>query len=151
MDRRAALPRTFSTEVEGVKLLLLHFHLRPGKQTAPIHLDPFASPSLHEPDNTKFRSVFRGYEPYDAVFFGHVHLSTHFRTESSVFLNPGSLGCFHLPLARYALITLKHGSITWEMRYVPYDNRDFLLSYEKLGVPDRSFILRIFHGNQHLE
>ncbi|WP_258188260.1 MULTISPECIES: hypothetical protein [Bacillaceae] len=29
-----------------------------------------------------------------------------------------------------------------------YDNTKYLASYERLQVPDRDFILKIFHGNQ---
>jgi hypothetical protein len=34
------------------------------------------------------------------------------------------------------------------MRDIPYDNRAFLASYERLGVPAGEFILQLFHGNQ---
>ena len=77
----------------------------------------------------------------------HHHPIHFFQNEKTIYLNPGALGCNNKPLAPYAVIQVKE-EIKIEMRAVPYDNIDFLNSYEKLEVPEREFILKVFHGNQ---
>lgn len=54
-------------------------------------------------------------------------------------------------MARYAILDLSKHQVDVELQAVPYDNRAFLASYERLGVPERDFLLAVFHGNQQKE
>lgn len=85
---------------------------------------------------------------YDIVCFGHHHVVHHYHSTKRLFLNPGSLGCNNKPMARYGIIRIMEGNIQVELVEVPYNNLEFLKSYEKYKVPDREFILKIFHGSQ---
>ncbi|WP_143069215.1 metallophosphoesterase family protein [Paenibacillus sp. OV219] len=85
---------------------------------------------------------------YELVCFGHHHIVHHFVSTARTYFNPGSLGCYHLPKARYGIVTVNENGISARIIEVPYNNERFLHSYHKLEVPEREFILRIFHGGQ---
>lgn len=89
--------------------------------------------------------LFNGY-PESIICFGHHHPVHFFKNESKVFVNPGSLGCCHQPIARYAIIHVNNQAIDFELKSIPYDRNSFLQSYEELLVPNRQFILQAFHG-----
>jgi hypothetical protein len=87
----------------------------------------------------------------DVVCFGHHHVIHHFKTKKRLYLNPSSLGCCYKPFAPYATLTIgENGEMNINFHEVPYDNKDFLLGYKRLNVPDSDFILKVFHGSQHL-
>lgn len=83
---------------------------------------------------------------YELVCFGHHHIVHEFKGRNRLYLNPGSLGCYHKPLARYGIVEVTQEGIAYRLREVPYDNRAFLASYRTLGVPDGELILKVFHG-----
>lgn len=72
----------------------------------------------------------------------------YFRDDKKVFLNPGSLGCNDKPAAPYAIITFTEGKMEIALKEAKYDNTAFLESYSTLKVPEREFILKVFHGDQ---
>lgn len=82
------------------------------------------------------------------ICFGHHHPLHYFIGHNTIYLNPGSLGCNDKPTAPYAIVTIKNNKIKVNIKEVPYDNSSFLKSYHKLRVPERDFILKVFHGNQ---
>ncbi len=133
----AALPLQLTVHHGGRTLLLLHYHLTATNQFASIEWEPSLA-SLEE----RYRSITA-----DAVCFGHHHPVHLLRSERRVYLNPGALGCCDRPVARYGILTLDPNRVEVELREVPYDNRDFLASYDRLEVPAREFILKVFHGH----
>jgi hypothetical protein len=70
-------------------------------------------------------------------------LNHHFKGEA--------LGCYHKPLAPYAILNIGAEGINVTFKEVANDNREFLLAYDKLNVQSRDFILYVFYGNQHLQ
>ncbi|NGZ76931.1 metallophosphoesterase family protein [Saccharibacillus alkalitolerans] len=132
-----SLPQTLEIEAEGLRLLMTHYHRSGGE------LDPIDE----APSGTKLDRTYAN-SPYDLVCFGHHHPIHHFQTERRTYVNPGALGCGDRAAARYAIAELQNGTIRVHLLGVAYDNRDFLESFERLQVPDRDFILRVFHGNQ---
>lgn len=84
----------------------------------------------------------------DIVCFGHHHVLHHFKSSERTYLNPGALGCNSKPVAPYAILNVKDNSVDCTVKEVQYDNREFLLNYERLDVPARNSLIRIFHGNQ---
>jgi putative phosphoesterase len=135
-----SLPRRLQPEYEGQQLLLIHYHLTPDGRFAPVD---------REPTLEKLEHLYAG-STAAAVCFGHHHPVHLYRSTQRLYVNPGSLGCCHEPLARYAILICESTGVHAELRAVPYDNRDFLASYRRLDVPAGDFILALFHGNQHL-
>jgi len=43
---------------------------------------------------------------------------------------------------------ITENAIKEEIIEVPYNNKEFLQSYHRLMVPEREFILKVFHGGQ---
>ena len=80
--------------------------------------------------------------------FGHHHVVHHFISSDRTYFNPGALGCYGKPRARYGIVTLTVNATIEELIEVPYDNKEFLQSHHRLKVPERDFILKIFHGGQ---
>jgi len=146
----AKLPRKLVREYAGQKLLMVHYHIDDERLSLPIDQDPWM-PIEQTPTADKLDALYDDRD-YAAVLFGHHHPLHLFQTRHRLYLNPGALGCTHQPTAPYAVLQLSEdGTLSAEVREIPYDNREFLLSYEHLQVPDREFILNIFHGNQHLQ
>jgi putative phosphoesterase len=133
VPRLAALPYTLVHKAAGKTVLLEHYH-----QTAPGEFAPIdRSPSAQSLD-ARYEGVAA-----DAVCFGHHHPLHYFRSPRRVYVNPGALGCCDRPVARYALLDLSGPEIRVDLREVPYDDRAFRDSYERLQVPDAEFILRV--------
>ncbi|GIP44638.1 phosphodiesterase [Paenibacillus sp. J45TS6] len=130
------LPKKIIYEVLGYTFYFAHYHLDMTDHYLPIEKNP----SIEQLDS------FYSSSGYDLVCFGHHHVIHHVTSDRRVYFNPGSLGCNHKPIARYGLVDVSESGINVESIQIPYDNTDFLNSYEKLKVPDREFILKIFHG-----
>ncbi len=135
----ANLPWSLVVHHAGRRLLLQHYHLIDGNRFAPID---------REPSLEKLEALYSESEA-DVVCFGHHHPVHLFRSKRRVYVNPGSLGCCDRPVARYGILDLSGDGVAVDLREVPYDNRAFLASYERLQVPAREIILKVFHGNQH--
>lgn len=135
-----ALPKELTVDYEDKKLLFTHYHLDSEKQFIAIDTEP----SIQKLDDFYMGSSF------DIVCFGHHHPVHCFSSENRTYVNPGSLGCCDKPFARYAIISITAEDLKIEMKEVPYNNQEFLLGYERLAVPEKDFILTVFHGNQLL-
>jgi putative phosphoesterase len=136
-----ALPVTFQHTCNKKKLLCLHYHLN--EQGNFLKTD-------YEPTEKKLDDHYQ-HSDADIVCFGHHHVVHCFKTKSRLYLNPGSLGCFHKPFAPYGILSIgENGEMNISLKEVTYDNHEFLLGYKKLNVPDSDYILKVFHGNQHI-
>ncbi|MNV91082.1 Calcineurin-like phosphoesterase superfamily domain protein [compost metagenome] len=120
------------------KLYFVHYHLDEDQYFIPID---------KEPTPIKLDDTYSATD-YDLVSFGHHHIIHNFKSDARAYFNPGSLGCYHKPFARYGIIRVSNEGIREELMEIPYNNREFLRSYEQLKVPDREFILKVFHGGQ---
>ncbi|WP_164669507.1 metallophosphoesterase family protein [Virgibacillus doumboii] len=128
-------------KINGKDFLFVHYHLDKKDEFLPID---------NEPTTKRLEEIYNTYGA-DVICFGHHHIIHHFKSENKLYLNPSSLGCNYKPFAPYAKLNIGDtGQIDVSFFEVPYDNKDFLLSYEKLNVPDKDNILKVFHGNQHL-
>jgi len=135
-----SLPDRIEAEEEDCSLFMAHYHLQADGEFVPIDSSP---------NGEKLDAMYAGTD-FDVVCFGHHHPVHLFRTERRTYLNPGSLGCHHQPLARYGMIRTNGGEAIVELKEASYDNRAFLQSYFDLEVPDRDFIVNVFHGNQQI-
>lgn len=131
------LPMKLEQTIHNNRLLFVHYHLNNENQFMSIDTNP----------NTD--SLDKHYEgaDYNLVCFGHHHIIHDFQSHRRYY-NPGALGCNDKPLARYGIIEITNTSISIESIEVPYDNTNFLKSFEELKVPEREFILKVFHGDQ---
>ncbi|WHY88497.1 metallophosphoesterase family protein [Neobacillus novalis] len=137
-----AIPTTIDAVYNEKKLLFSHYHLDE-------HGD-FLSVD-YEPTIEKLDFLYRD-SSADIVCFGHHHVIHHFKTKKRLYLNPCSLGCYPKPLASYTILTIgERGEIGVTFKEAPYDNKEFLLGYNRQNVPDSEYILKMFHGNQHLQ
>jgi putative phosphoesterase len=136
------IPTKIIANYNGKRFFFVHYHL--SEQNVFLTVDK-------EPTQEKLDHHYR-HSSLDVVCFGHHHVIHHFKTNDRLYLNPSSLGCCHKPFAPYAMITVGgEGEMSVNFNEVPYDNKEFLLGYKRLDVPDSDFILNIFHGNQHLK
>ncbi|OCA82496.1 metallophosphoesterase family protein [Bacillus sp. FJAT-27986] len=139
------LPRAINLTVEGNSILFIHYQIEPTKLNDHISQDPFSR--IVEPSIKDIRTLFKGREE-KLICFGHHHPLHFFRSDRTVFLNPGSLGCNSKPTAPYSIVEIEGDKVVISNEEAAYDNTKYLASYERLQVPDRDFILKIFHGNQ---
>lgn len=139
------LPRTITLTIEGKSILFSHYHIEQAKLNEHISKDPFSR--IAEPSLDNLLSLFKGNEE-NLICFGHHHPIHFFEGNETIFLNPGSLGCNSKPTASYSVVDIEKYNITVSFEEVSYDNTKFLESYELLRVPERDFLIKIFHGNQ---
>lgn len=139
------LPRTITFKIEGNSVLFIHYHIEQTKLNEHISKDPFSK--IVEPSLDNLLSLFKENEE-SLICFGHHHPIHFFEDNDTIFLNPGSLGCNSKPTAPYSVVDIRKEKITVSFEEVSYDNTKFLESYELLQVPERDFLIKVFHGNQ---
>lgn len=138
IDAMSKWPIRSEVQYFNQKLLFVHYHLNPDGW--------FLSIEKH-PSSERLDQMYEKTE-YKLVGFGHHHIVHHFVSSERVYFNTGSLGCSDKPIARYGMVTLTETTMKEELFEVPYDNKEFLQSYHRLQVPEREFILKVFHGDQ---
>ncbi|MRX72204.1 YfcE family phosphodiesterase [Bacillus lacus] len=139
------LPRTINLTIEGKSILFIHYHIEQAKLNEHISKDPFSR--IAEPSLDNLLSLFKGNEE-NLICFGHHHPLHFFESNDTIYLNPGSLGCSSKPTAPYSIVDIEKDKIIVSLKEVSYDNTKFLESYELLQVPERDFLIKVFHGNQ---
>ena len=137
------LPRIIQEDIEGHSILVTHYHIEPSKLLDSISLDPFSK--IVEPTKNNMVSLFKDYEA-NLILFGHHHPMHFFENNRTIYLNPGSLGCSRKASAPYSIIDITPDDIQVYFCKAVYEKASFLSSYEHLQVPDREFILKVFHG-----
>ncbi|AZN39920.1 metallophosphoesterase family protein [Paenibacillus albus] len=130
-------PKQLIVNYFNKELLFTHYHLNQGWFL-----------SIEKNPTTENLDQLYKETKYKLVCFGHHHRVHHFVSSQRAYFNPGALGCYDKPCARYGVITLTENTISEELIEVPYNNKEFLQSYHQLQVPEREFILKIFHGGQ---
>jgi putative phosphoesterase len=139
------LPRLLNVTIDCYSILMIHYQIENSKLDVHISRDHFSS--IVEPSTENMETLFFD-KKADLICFGHHHPLHYFTGKDTVYLNPGSLGCNHKPLAPYAIITVINNVVDVSLKEAAYDNTAFLKSYHTLQVPERDFILKVFHGNQ---
>ena len=140
MAQLSSIPKERYESINGKTFLFVHYHINESGNFLQVNYLPSA---------LELDTIYENRKA-DVVCFGHHHTVHHFKSKERLYLNPGSLGCTHTPFAPYATLEIGDaGQINVSLIEVPYDNSDFLLAYEKLDVPAKDFILRVFHGGQH--
>lgn len=132
------MPKQIVQTYLNKRFLFVHYHLNQVEE----FIDIDRNPSIGSLDD-----LYEGAN-LDLVCFGHHHTLHNYRSSTGVYFNPGALGCYDKSLARYGIVEVKKDGIITEPVEVPYDNERFLKSYRELKVPEREFILKVFHGGQ---
>ncbi|WP_124223389.1 metallophosphoesterase family protein [Aquisalibacillus elongatus] len=136
------MPKEHRETIAGKKCRFIHYHMDQNLHFLPID---------HRPTIDRLDELYQD-APADIICFGHHHFIHHFRSNQGLYINPSSLGCHQHPLAPYAKVKIgESGEIDVSFIEVPYDNKAFLLQFEKENVPAKDFILKNFYGNQHLD
>ncbi|GAA3413808.1 metallophosphoesterase family protein [Paenibacillus hodogayensis] len=139
------LPRVIELTQDNIEILMTHYHINQEKLYEHISKDPFSS--IVEPSLDNLSKLFADRQE-NLICFGHHHPVHYVNHRSRTYVNPGSLGCNDKPTARYVLVHIAGNQSKIELNEVSYDNTDFLKSYSRLKVPDREFILKVFHVGQ---
>ncbi len=123
---------------EGVQLTMLHYALNEASNDF-LSIQKSLSPS-------EFDALFA--DTYsDIILFGHDHRFVDVNSRSR-YINPGSLGCFSEPVARYCIITCENGRFEVQHKYISYDDQPIIDAFEQKQVPDRHLISKIFYGGR---
>lgn len=83
----------------------------------------------------------------DLLFYGHDHTASDL-VGNARYINPGSLGCYHRSLARYAVIEFSNGSYTVDYKFAAYDDHDLVRAFEDRQIPEREMIYGAFFGGR---
>lgn len=140
------LPRRENIKWGELTLLLQHYHLRTESERLSIAENPYESVD-YNPSLAKIEEFYSREEiEADLVCFGHHHPVHLYKTQNRIYLNPGALGCYHKPLARYAIVHNHNNVLSIALKEVPYNNENLLSAYEKWDVPKKDYILSTFHS-----
>ena len=130
----ARWPYVIHEEWEEVRVTLLHYVLDDtGQDFTAIVLDPTPV------DLDRMFAAHRS----ELVFYGHHHPASDLHGRAR-YVNPGSLGCFDKPVARFAILQCTAGAYTLQHHAVPYDDTSLFEELERRQVPEREFISRVF-------
>jgi predicted phosphodiesterase len=78
------------------------------------------------------------------IFYGHNHEASDVQGRDR-YVNPGSLGCYCAPVARFVTVDLDgNGGYTLAHHAVVYDDTELLRAFEERNVPERAFVRRVF-------
>ena len=134
----AQWPYLIQDEFEGITVSAVHYALQSsGDDFQPI----IRKPSIFDLD-----TLFAPYNS-DLVFYGHHHPFADIEGKAR-YINPGSLGCYSEPIARYTIVSIGRDDITVEHRRIPYSDRALFSMFEKRKVPDRSLLYKAFYGGR---
>lgn len=87
----------------------------------------------------------------DIICFGHSHVPLD-TTLHRRFINPGSVSCHKWSYARFSLLEIEGARLTATHCQVPYDKEGLMPDFERLQVPERENIVKIFfHRDQNGE
>jgi predicted phosphodiesterase len=133
------LPWLLEAEINGLRIAFLHYAMGDSGHDF-VRL-------MHGPEASALDAMFGRYHA-DLVFFGHDHSASD-TWGAGRYINPGSLGCFDRPVARFVILEV-NGDRTYSItpRAVGYDDSDLLRAFDQRDVPARGFIRRAFVRRQ---
>lgn len=140
--RLAQLPRVLEKEVNGTRILGIHYHIEEHKREAHIQDEPFYT--ILEPTLENMETMFGEY-PADIICFGHNHPEHFFTANGKTFVNPGALGVSKGNTATYAVIDFFENEATVSIHQATYDKAAFLEKFERLQVPQREILFKLFY------
>lgn len=127
----AAWPLLTEHEFEGVKAAFVHYALSACGKEVSLPISDRVAADL---------DALAGRHSSLLVFHGHRHKPSDLKGQVR-YVNPGALGCWHKPAARYAVARFSKGRVTIQHRAVPYDWDELLKGFRDNKVPDYQRIL----------
>lgn len=132
----AQWPYLLEQQIEGVRLTFLHYALAPsGRDFTRIVFDATAA---------DLDQLFAAYDA-DFIFYGHEHPFSDLQGRAR-YINPGALGCYKEPVARYCIVQIEHGKATIEHRSVAYDDTALFQAFDQFQMPSREEIYHTIYG-----
>ena len=104
-------------------------------------------PIIRDPEPADLDEIFRNLDS-DILFYGHHHPNSDMVSKAR-YVNPGSLGCHHEPVARFAVLECRKKRYELEVRGISYDDSALFREFEKRKVPEREFLIRAFFGGRY--
>jgi len=127
----AAWPYLTEHEFEGVRAAFVHYALKPCGRQVSLPISEHVTSDL---------DALLGRHSSLLVFHGHRHKASDLKGKVR-YVNPGSLGCWHKPAARYAIVRFHKGKASIQHKAVPYDEAELLEGFAARKVPDHKRIL----------
>jgi len=134
----ARWPYVIHREIEGVRVAFMHYGLHPSGRDF--------VPTVRHPKADDLDDVFAGCSA-DLILYGHDHWFSDQQGRAR-YVNPGSLGCHTIAVARYCVVELGRRGFTVQHRQASYDDRALFRAFEERAVPERGFIYRAFFGGR---
>ncbi|MBP1950787.1 metallophosphoesterase family protein [Virgibacillus litoralis] len=136
------LPRIINPTIYEQSLHLIHYPLKQSFHNAHICRDPFDLTGMPNQENFTSLDALDG---FSLVCFGHDHSSHKFTCNSTTFFNPGSVGCFNKPFARYGIIDINQNGYNLMQQCVPYELDKYVKELRKTSIPRKEIILSIYN------
>ncbi|MCP5096980.1 MAG: metallophosphoesterase family protein [Chloroflexi bacterium] len=134
----AKWPYVMQETFEKVSFTCLHYALQPaGNDFLPI---------VQNPSTADLDHLFETSQT-DLIFYGHTHRFADAQGKAR-YINPGSLGCYTEPVARYTAVTCHQGSYTIDHCAIPYDDQPLFAAFENRQVPEKEFLYEAFFGDR---
>ena len=131
-------PFLIQNSFQGVSISFLHYALKSsGSDFMSIERTPNAN---------ALDALFSQYQT-DIVFYGHHHPFADINGRSR-YINPGSLGCFTQPIARFTVVDCVQGEFETRHRQISYDDAPLYEAFEARKVPEREFLYKAFFGGR---
>lgn len=135
------LPRHVTFKMYEKELYFTHYPMSLEHRKAHISEDPFDLTGMPSAENFTCMNDLTG---VSIICFGHDHDCHHFSNSSQTFYNPGSLGCYNRPYARYGIIEIDKNGYQIGQQYVPYDFEGYVDSLKRLDFPRKEIVLCIY-------
>lgn len=140
--RLTQLPRVLEKEVNGTRILGIHYHIAEDKRQAHIQDEPFYT--ILEPTLENMEMMFGDY-PAEIICFGHNHPEHLFQANGKTYVNPGALGVSKGNSAPYTIIDFTASEASVSIHQAFYDKEAFLNKFECLQVPQREILFKLFY------
>lgn len=131
-------PMIVQEEFDGLEMALMHYMLD--------ETNTGFERVLRDPTLAELEDLFHPYQ-VPLLFYGHTHIFLDKQGDTH-YINPGSLGCFSQPVARYTVVEIKNGTYQIEHRAVEYDDQELWKTFEQRKVPEREFLYGAFFGGR---
>lgn len=134
----ATWPYMWEQIFEGVSVTFVHYALDSnGRDFKPI---------VSQPSVVALDYLFAARDS-ELIFYGHHHPFVDTKGIAH-YVNPGSLGCYNVALARYTVVEFAQGRYNLIHKVVAYDDETLRQAFVGRNVPEREFLWRAFFGGR---
>lgn len=131
INAAAAWPFLSEHEFSGLKVAFVHYALSACGTQVALPISEHVAVDL---------DALIGRHSSLLVFHGHRHKPSDIKGQVR-YVNPGALGCWHKPAARYLVARFHKGKVSIQHKAVPYDWEELLKGFSSRRVPDAGKIL----------